>query len=415
MSWETRLKPAVYTSPAGKDYAFDYEELSGTISKKTSAWEFPDANGTYVQENGITGRRYPINAIFHGEKHDTLATEFENAILEAGIGRLSHPVYGFKQVVPFGEITRTTNPKESGSVTVISVTFYDTTGLVYPVSQGDAGSAIEEAIEEFNEALADDFAANLKIANATEKLTFREKFKAALDSVKNTMAEIAKAEKAVSDEVNDIYQSINGAVDILIATPATLAFQTAILLQAPARMKQSLDARVSGYKNLIDSLTTGDSNTQSGPGLNNNNANSFFNGDLYATAALSGYAGSAANWQFNTKSDAITMADDLLAMLDKITDWRDGNFDALGLIDTGGQYQSLQSLMAITAGYLVQVSFSLKTEKRITLDRSRTMIDLVAELYGEVDSVLDFFIDSNDLAGHEYLELPKGRVIRYFV
>jgi len=49
------------------------------------------------------------------------------------------------------------------------------------------------------------------------------------------------------------------------------------------------------------------------------------------------------------------------------------------------------------------------------LSRDRTIIDLVGELYGNIDDELDFFINSNNLSGNEILELPKGKEIVYYV
>jgi len=71
--------------------------------------------------------------------------------------------------------------------------------------------------------------------------------------------------------------------------------------------------------------------------------------------------------------------------------------------------------VALTAGFLVEISFNLKQERRIILTRNRSIIDLVAELYGTVDDQLDFLISSNDLSGSEILEVPKGREIVYYV
>jgi hypothetical protein len=70
--------------------------------------------------------------------------------------------------------------------------------------------------------------------------------------------------------------------------------------------------------------------------------------------------------------------------------------------------------VALTAGHLVETSFTLLQERRIVLDRERTIIDLAAELYGSVDDRLDLLINSNDLTGSEILELPRGRTIVYY-
>ena len=43
------------------------------------------------------------------------------------------------------------------------------------------------------------------------------------------------------------------------------------------------------------------------------------------------------------------------------------------------------------------------------------MIDLVGELYGEIDGKLDFFIQTNELSGDEFLEIKAGREIVYYL
>ncbi len=64
---------------------------------------------------------------------------------------------------------------------------------------------------------------------------------------------------------------------------------------------------------------------------------------------------------------------------------------------------------------MIEISFSLKAERRITLDRARTIIDLSAELYGEIDGSLDALINNNALSGSEIFELPRGRTIVYYI
>ena len=83
-------------------------------------------------------------------------------------------------------------------------------------------------------------------------------------------------------------------------------------------------------------------------------------------------------------------------------------------LDTGGGYQAMQRAVATAAGMLVAISFDLVPERRIVLDRARTIVDLAAELYGTVDSRLDFLIETNGLTGSEILELPRGSTILYY-
>jgi hypothetical protein len=104
----------------------------------------------------------------------------------------------------------------------------------------------------------------------------------------------------------------------------------------------------------------------------------------------------------------------MLDLFDEMVAWRDTGFDDLSQIDLGGAYQALHTATSLTAGRLIEASFTLVPERRIVIDRPRTIIDLAADLYGSVDDRLDFLIASNDLSGSEILELPRGAMIKYY-
>ena len=208
-----------------------------------------------------------------------------------------------------------------------------------------------------------------------------------------------------------MYDSISAGIDTLVRDPLTLAFQTTQLLQTPALALANIQARLDAYGGLVDQIT----GTIRVPGLDSENANSFQTDDLFASTNVTGIIVSVVNTQFETKTEALNAAEALLDISEQLTAWRDANYNSLGQIDTGGAYQQYEQAVSLAAGFLVQISFSLKQERRITLDRNRTIIDLAAELYGEVDAQLDFLIRSNDLTGSEILELPAGREIVYFI
>ena len=91
MSWNDRLKQAAYNSPSGARVVFDYENERKSFDKKTTAFNFPDADGTLIQDMGHTGRRYPMRVFFWGDDYDVLAKVFEAALQERGAGKLEHP------------------------------------------------------------------------------------------------------------------------------------------------------------------------------------------------------------------------------------------------------------------------------------------------------------------------------------
>lgn len=425
MTWEDRIREAACTSPSGNRHTFDYEDVKKAMDKKTTGFNFPDAPGTYVQDLGPTGWRYPLRLIFWGADYDTAVTSFETDLLEIGIWKLEHPIYGTKNVVPFGTITRRDDLKTAANQAIIDVIFWETIGLIYPTSQDDPAAAVATSVDEYNVAIADELAEVLVLDTEFKKVTFENTYNGLLDGAAAILQPIADVQDNVMRQFNNIKDSITRGIGILIDTPLTLALQTVQMTQAPARALTSIQARLSGYKNLIESLITGDkavvSSGGSGgsgtavPGSQDFDSNEFHAKDLYVSTYVTGSVVSSINNQFTTKVEAITAAEEILSQMSDVTDWRDENFEALDQIDTGGSYQKLQETVALAAGFLVEISFDLKQERKVILDRDRTMIDVVAELYGAVDSELDFFIASNALSGDEHLELKKGREIVYYI
>ena len=414
MAWNDRIREAAYTSPGGDRITFAYENVRKTVDKKTTGFEFPDANGTFVQDLGHTGRRYPLRVFFWGDDYDQEADQFEAALLERGTGRLEHPIYGTVDVVPFGTITRRDDLKTAANQAVVEVNFWETIGLIYPAAQTDPASAVLSAVEVYNDAAAAEFEDLTSLDSAVEQARFKNSYEALLDSARSGLQKVADAQENVQKQFDAIYDSINESIDVLIAQPLTLAFQTTQMLQSPARALTNIQARLDAYGDLANSIISGDGAVVK-PGNDSTNSNQFHTNDLYASTYVTGSVVSVVNNEFTTKTEALEAAELILTQLDDVTNWRDDNFQSLEEVDTGSSYQQLQEAVALTAGFLVEISFSLKQERRIVLDRNRTIIDLAAELYGSVDDQLDFLINSNNLTGSEILELPKGREIVYYV
>ena len=94
MAWTDRIREAAYTSPSGVRQVFAYEDVGQKFARRTTVFEFPNVDGSYVQYLGNGGRQYPIQAIFWGEDHDLQADAFDALLSEPGVGLLEHPLYG---------------------------------------------------------------------------------------------------------------------------------------------------------------------------------------------------------------------------------------------------------------------------------------------------------------------------------
>ena len=413
MNWETRLTQAAYTSPAGQRVAFQYENVSRSVAKKTTNFEFPDADGSYIQDLGREGRRFPFRAFFSGANHDTDAESFESALLERGQGTLDHPFYGQFPVVPFGNIRRRDDLKTAANQSIVEVTFWETIGLIYPSISSDPVADVNDAQQTFDTSAAGEFADQVDVSTEGLVQGALTTFNDALDTVEDALQPIADLQDSVADTFQDINDSINRAIDVLIRDPLALASQTIQLIKAPARAVGAISDRLEAYGNLAGQLIRYE------PSVAPNTAdqNDFVITDLNATAAVSGSVEAVINTTYTSQPEAIEAADVLISQLDDVVAWRERIYNRFpDLVDTGASYQALQEAVALSVGYLVELAFSLRQERVIQIDRDRTIIDLSAELYGRVDDrTLNLLIDSNRLTGSEILELPRGRSIRYYV
>lgn len=443
MPWQRRLREAAYTSPSGTRFVFSYENVTRSFDKQTTAFDFPDVEGTLIQDFGRSGRRHPIRAIFWGDDCDLEADAFEDALAEPGVGKLEHPLYGRTDVVPFGAVNRRDDLKTAANQAIVQVVLWETILATFPTSQKDAASQVIASVNEYNDALAEQFAKNVDVSSTFEQISLKNSYEVLLDQAREALQPLADTQENVQKQFDAIVDSINSGIDVLIADPLTLAFQTAIMLQAPARALTAIGARLDAYGDLANSISgtsrplnpagePGDTVIADGniatTGTSSVAANEYFTKDMFASTAITGSILSVVNTVFETKTEALLAAEEVLLKFEDIVVWRDANYASLnatsgnelggdpqGTIDTGEAYQKLQEAVAFTAGFLVEISFTLKQERRIVLDRARTAIDLEAELYGTAGANLDFLIASNDLTGSEILELPRGREIVYYI
>lgn len=417
MSWQDRVRQAAYNSPSGIRVEFTYENVGLEFDNRGTAFNYPNSDGSYIQDLGHTGRRYPFNIIFWGDNYDQEADFFLSLLEEGGVGKLEHPLYGVINVVPLGTIARRDNLKTAANQCIISLTFWETLEDANPNTEQSAQSEVFVNLGTYNEAAAQFFVDLSSLDTVSEQVGVLGQIKALYNNVKQGLRSVADTIESVQKTFNAIFDAINSSIDLLIKTPLTLANQLIALAETPARAATDIRARLDAYGNLLDQTI------QRADGLprvygfsdDKDNSNKFHADELHATTFVASLIASVVNNTFETAQDAVGAADFILTKFDEVTEWRDLNYDSLQEIDTGESYQQLQNLVSIAVGFLVQISFNLKQARSITLTSPRSIIDLVGELYGTVDSELDFFIQSNNLSGSDILELPRGKTVVYYV
>ena len=418
--WKDRLRQAKYTSPEGTEITFLYEDVERRVTRRGTVFQFPNIDDVFIQQKGFGARRYPLRVIFAGSNHDRVATAFEALILEPGIGQLDHPMYGvIPNVVPHGEIVRRDDLRTAANQTIVEVTFWTTLTQIFPSAEGNPENEILASLGDFDVEASQAFDANTDLSTLDKILAVKSDIRNGLVAVNGIMSDAADAGTLARRQFDDSLALIEFGLDVLILQPALLARNILELIRAPASAPSSITTRLEAYALLSQTIINSpggrpEDNPVSSPSAVTKRANSRQVADLFAMGAASGSVQSSLDNQFATKPNAINAAGAVTDNFDAVVLWRDEANEVIGSIDTGEAYQALQEATALTAGFLVEISFSLLAERVIVLDRARTIVDLAAELYGTVDAVLDRLILNNRLTGSEILELPKGRRILYY-
>lgn len=418
MSWIDRLSEAAYTSPAGTRMRFAYEDVSSEVDKRSATFSFPGVDGTYVQDNGQSERRFPLRCIFQGADCDAEAAAFEALLLERGQGTLEHPLYGKRNVVPYGTITRRDDLTNAANQSIIEVTLWSTIGAVFPTSGFSPKGQLLQSLGTSAEAVSRDFAKTMNLQTEARRSAAKLSVRESLRNVQAALQRVAATTDEVNREFRRIQNEINFGLDVLIGQPLLLARQMMNLTTLPARALAGILSRLESYANLLDRMVRSSASSPADisviPALRVRRSNEFHMSSLVASASIQGSVSSVTENTFTAKPEAIAAAEEIIAQTEALIFWSDQRYADLEQIDEGEGYQALQDTVALAVGFLVEISFTLVPERAIVLDRPRTIIDLAAEIYGSIDDRLDFLISTNKLSGSEILELPRGRTVVYY-
>jgi hypothetical protein len=376
---------------------------------------------------------------FAGKNCDLLAGGFEAALMEPGIGRLEHPIYGTFDALPFGTVERNDALKSASNQSVVTVTFWTSIPAIYPDDASGGTSDIEGALELFNAAVSAQFLTNTKFGSAFRKVSALGTLAAMLKKVKDRLQKISNEVASVRAKFGNALTAVNGGLDVLIGGPLLLAQQISNLIQFPGRALAGLASRLDAYARLATDIFGSEAGSPA-RALNSASilvdhqakvANDFHIASLFAMNAVAGSVVSVIAQPvtavagltpiFGNRTQILSAAAAVIAQMDALVAWRDGGFAALAAIDdqaqaidTGEAYAALLDVVAKTAGYLIQASFSALPERALVIDRQRTIIDVCAQVYGTVDGKLDLLVSTNDFTGDELLELqPKRRIVYY--
>jgi prophage DNA circulation protein len=434
---------ARYTSPSGKEAVFLIEKAQRNTELKTGVFVFPHRDGAHVQHQGQGARSFPLACIFSGPACMDEADAFEGMLIEKGVGELQHPAYGTIKVVPTGGFSREDDLVEGMNESLVNATFTETIVDEDAAALTEtAADAIEKAMDALNEQSAADFAEGMQTDDISEQLAVTGSLEESSKSISNlqglarsdkkTFADFITSAKQLKNDIQNLYKKVTNAAGVVESTyvkALNIGRGTLRLLRLPSRVSVTVSEKIQGYSKLTVDLINQFKNDPVGSrkiaqsysaarlAITGSVASIAEGTSLSIAASASRSAGGVNNTEgVASRAEAVQAANTLVNLLESVQQFADTKTSTDAFVDSdSAAYLAFISLVRNSAKLILNASFSLPLQKTITLGRDRQVVELCAELYGEVDGRLDEFIALNNFSIDEIELIPMGRRVSYYV
>lgn len=418
--YRDRLRPNItLTSPDGTIFTALWRGNERAQTKKVGVFNFPNVDGSIVQDLGVSSATYTLSISFEGPDNDLTASQFFAALKEKGTWQVVHPIHGLLKLQPLS-FTPNDQPVTSGNVTTIETEWIEPLDLAVVPSVPELQATVAAQIETVNDISASQLDDNVFQETAAETASFRA---AVLDVVANVESHLESVSGFAADitaEMLAIKRDIDAVLAVVPLDVIAVAGQLQSLIQLPTQAIQDVQARLDAYKNMAVGVGLLSPDTPGTPSYN-----TVLVQEQALTATVGAVADVASTGTLLSRTEAVGVIEDVLVLFDDITD----NLDASQVLFEGSaidvqyfsqsqSYSVAARLVALTVAYLLRAAFDLKVEKRFILTRSRNPVMVTIEEYGGLgdgDVNLDLFLDSNKIEGDEHLIIPKGRELVVYV
>lgn len=417
MSWQDRLNPNIrLTSPKGTVFVAYWRGDTREFEKKLGVFEFPGVIGAEVQDLDVGANRQPLTIFFEGSDCDLESSRFFEACSERGSWEVVHPVKGVL-FLQFATGKEHIKPVESGNVYRIDLECIEISArrpfkLRPTVSAPSSLPQYVEAIRKQAEVVD---AANLEQLEKVVKIDTPSKLTAFKNSVSEALTRIDVARSWLrQQEATAVaaFESVQRGIDLTAAEVVSIGSQIQTLVNLPSQMATDLKSRFDFYRNLILN-TVSDLKTDS--------VNKLAVSELVLVTAFKSLGSVMREAEFLSRSAALEKLEDLTELYNIFNSalevgQTDRANDALGeqYFNQLEVFNEVLIFLVLVKGYLLQSLFDLAFEKRFTLTKIRTPVELAISEYGGTEKI-DFFIKSNGLSGQDILFLPAGREVVVFL
>lgn len=409
MSWIDNLSSnLVITTGDGKEYKPLWKPSSKSVNYNIAEFEFPHVIGTRVERGTSKGRRFPLELYFQGENHLDQAGAFEASAEDKRPWSISHPYYGNIIVHPVG----ITFDHTDYNLSKISCTVIETITDDNPKSTVNPVEKIVDDKSLLDEVVYAAFANDVKQPGTTDIN--------AMTSNTNAVYTLGKVIVKLPEEAEEYLNYYNDAISAIgeaASSPSEAMEAMVDLYSYPGEFTDSVTSRLDLLEDQFEKISEDVSE------FTEKSRKKIYEAlGIYIVSAM---CVAAATPQTGDLQNRTT----ILSAIDKIIDTYNSFIVYLDSVktDNGGAPESYQpdanslmglsKLVNLTVSSLFEITSNARQERVIYLEYDSNAINLTHRFYGldNDDENLQEFIDNNEIALSEMLEIKKGRRLVYYV
>jgi hypothetical protein len=418
MTWENETRTTIdFISPEGNVYSALWRNGERSLDKKLGIFNIPNFKGDIVQDLNVNSVLYPLVFYFDGPNHNRESESFFKACSETGQWQITHPVKGTLalQLVNVREMMR---PVDDGNYTQFDTNWIEPANVQILISSdqtiaaiiADVLNTIEDGVVALQQLRADAYSAINAASNTFNKIA------GAMDTF---IEGITQTDAVLQDAYLGFRQQFNAALaayGINDTDTRDVAESLQGMALTPSEATTDYSTRFSIYEDLQNEIITFTPDNTTIDDFNKVTAQEYG-----VTLILTIFAQIIATTEFTSRSEIITAIENIFSIFnDSIETLEEiqSNFSDLDIefqyYSQTGVYTSLINLYTLCYTYLINQFYNLNVEKRFTLKKPRSPLEITVTEYGELgesDSNYDLFLESNELSGNDILILPAGREV----
>jgi hypothetical protein len=420
MSWQNEVRDEIeFISPYGSFFDAYWRRNPRSREKKLGIFNIPKFDGDIVQDMGVKSNLYPLTIFFEGPFHHFFANRFMEALKEPGQWQVTHPVEGALILQPIKFQESVDSVEEN--VTEIQTEWIEPANIERLITPDELISSILSAVlviaEDATTLLAQLRADAYALVNATVNV---------MNSIGGFMDNTIQELTATSALLFESYQVARAAFNSALAAygigsePDDMAAALTDMATIPTEVSTSFSERYEYYDTLSEDI-----NTLVPAASTREDFNTVVGVEFGTTLSLLAVAQITATSEFNSRSETISAAENLISILSSSINAIEAIQDNFTDLDIERQYYSntatytsLINTYTLCLQYLIQQTYNLRVEKVIKLQKNRSPLEITVTEYGSLgqnDENYDLFLSSNELTSNEILLLNAGREVVVYV